>query len=203
MQKYNLQELVEYGEKPFLPKVLVNEPGYRLAFLNIRAGQSVPEHAAKAMLTIHAISGHITFHQDGVPVELKAGEVLWSEGNALHRIEAHEDSSLLIAATENRASAEEEELDLRALAHFQRHPLVFARFDALSVGDSFILVNDHDPIPLNRQLEAMRPGQLTWEYIERGPYIFRIRVQRVAPISGSEASPTGPTQSLWGIDSPR
>ena len=78
-----------------------------------------------------------------------------------------------------------EELDLRNVERFQRHPQVFAKFDALGVGDSFVLINDHDPVPLHGLMEAMRPHQLTWEYIVRGPEVFRIRVSRVAPLSGA------------------
>ena len=92
-----------------------------------------------------------------------------------------------------------EELDLREVERFRRHPLVFAKFDELKVGESFVLVNDHDPVPLHGQMEAMRPNQLTWEYIVRGPGIFRIRVSRVSPLSGSETSPASASQTLWGI----
>lgn len=97
----------------------------------------------------------------------------------------------------------DEELDLREVARFQRHPLVFAKFDALEVGAAFVLINDHDPVPLHGQMEAMRPHQLTWEYIVRGPEIYRILVRRVAPLCGSEVSPSATPQTLWGIQHPR
>ena len=77
MQKHNLQELIEYSEKEFSPKVLINQPGYRLALLNLRAGQSVSEHVAKEMVTVYSISGHITFYENRTPIDLRAGEVLW------------------------------------------------------------------------------------------------------------------------------
>lgn len=56
-----------------------------------------------------------------------------------------------------------EELDLCEVERFQRHPLVFAKFDALDVGESFVLINDHDPVPLHGQMEEMHPHQLTSE----------------------------------------
>ena len=96
-----------------------------------------------------------------------------------------------------------EELDLRHVQRFQRHPLVFAKFDALEVGESFVLINDHDTVPLHGQMEAMRPHQLTWEYIVRGPEIFRIRVSRIAPLNGAETSPSAVPQTLWGIQQSR
>jgi uncharacterized protein (DUF2249 family) len=41
-----------------------------------------------------------------------------------------------------------------------------------------VLANDHDPKPLRYQLEAMNPGQITWEYLEQGPALWRVRVGR-------------------------
>jgi uncharacterized protein (DUF2249 family) len=99
----------------------------------------------------------------------------------------------------NAPAAIEEEIDVRQVPRPQRHPLVFTKFDALADCGSFILQNDHDPIPLNRQMESMRPGQLSWEYIVRGPDIFRIRIRRIAPLSGSEMSPAAPTSAVVGV----
>ena len=45
MQKYKLDDLIEYDDTKFRPKVLINEPGYRMVLLSLRAGQSIPEHA--------------------------------------------------------------------------------------------------------------------------------------------------------------
>lgn len=180
MHKLNLRELTEFDDAKFFPKVLMNRPGYRLVLLNMRSGQGIPEHATKEMVTVYAISGHITFYEDQVPFDLQAGEVLCIDGGVPHKLEAHEDSSLLVLAAGNSSPSISEELDLREVPRPQRHPLVFAKFDGLAVGESFVVINDHDPVPLNRQMDAMRPGQVAWEYIKRGPDIFRIRILRIA-----------------------
>lgn len=67
-------------------------------------------------------------------------------------------------------------LDVRQLAPAQRHAVIFERFYALSAGGSFVLVNDHDPKPLYYQLVAEHPGKLTWEYLEEGPEVWRVRM---------------------------
>lgn len=95
-----------------------------------------------------------------------------------------------------------EELDLRPVERPRRHPLVFAKFDALEVGESFELINDHDPIPLHGQMDAMRPQQVNWEYIVREPGIFRIKVSRIAPPTGTE-KPFAATQNVVGIKQDR
>ncbi len=67
-------------------------------------------------------------------------------------------------------------LDVRQLPPAQRHPVIFERFNALPVGGSFVLVNDHDPKPLYYQLVAEYQGQLLWQYLEEGPKVWRVRV---------------------------
>ncbi len=194
MQKYNLNDLIEYNDNRFNPKVLVNEPGYRMVLLNLRKGQSVPEHANQAVVTVYAITGHITFYENSESCELRAGEVVHIPAGAQHHLEAHEDSALyVLAAGQTGAAAKAvtaEELDLREVPRPLRHPLVFEKLDALPMGGSFVLVNDHDPVPLNGQIDTMRPGQAAWEYIKRGPDIFRIRIRRIAPAPATTVSAT-------------
>lgn len=182
MQKQSIHDLIEYNDARFNPKVLANEPGYRMVLLCLRAGQSVPEHATQGKVTVYAVHGHVTFYEGNIPCDLRTAEAVTVAPGALHRVEAHEDSALLVLATGAPSATVEraEEIDVRTIPPVQRHPLIFAKFDALTIGSSVRLVNDHDPIPLNRQFEALRPGQFSWDYIERGPALFQVRIRRVA-----------------------
>ncbi len=67
-------------------------------------------------------------------------------------------------------------IDVRTLPPRERHPLLFQRFDALASGESFELVNDHDPKPLYYQFQAERPGRVAWTYLEEGPDVWRVRI---------------------------
>ncbi|MCL6453979.1 MAG: DUF2249 domain-containing protein [Alicyclobacillus sp.] len=60
-----------------------------------------------------------------------------------------------------------------------KHKVIFETFDGLQPGQAMLLVNDHDPQPLRYQFELERPGAFSWEYIERGPAVFQIRIGRV------------------------
>ena len=60
------------------------------------------------------------------------------------------------------------------------HELIFDTFAALPAGDGFELVNDHDPKPLYYQLEAEQTGRFTWDYVEQGPEVWRVRIGRSA-----------------------
>jgi uncharacterized protein (DUF2249 family) len=70
------------------------------------------------------------------------------------------------------------ELDVREMAPRVRHPLIFQTFEALAAGNSFVLINDHDPKPLYYQFAAERPGQFEWEYLQEGPEEWRVRIGR-------------------------
>lgn len=68
------------------------------------------------------------------------------------------------------------ELDLRVVAPIERHALIFRTFDALEVGESFVIIVDHDPKALWEQFHRTRRPFFGWEYLERGPRIWRIGI---------------------------
>ncbi len=67
-------------------------------------------------------------------------------------------------------------LDVRALPPARRHSLIFETYHGLGNGESFVLVNDHDPKPLYYQFSAEHAGQFTWAYEEQGPEVWRVRI---------------------------
>lgn len=69
-------------------------------------------------------------------------------------------------------------LDIRTIPPMHRHPLIFEKFGALAPGESFELVNDHNPKPLYYQFQAEYTGEFTWEYLEEGPTVWRVRLGR-------------------------
>ena len=71
-----------------------------------------------------------------------------------------------------------QELDVRVLPHGGRHDVIFATYGGLVPGSGFVIVNDHDPKPLRYQFEAEHAGQFTWDYLESGPDVWRVRIGR-------------------------
>ena len=69
-------------------------------------------------------------------------------------------------------------IDVRSLVPAERHAKIFELVDALTPGASFVLVNDHDPKPLYYQLEAEYPRQFSWTYVEKGPEVWRIEIEK-------------------------
>ena len=73
-------------------------------------------------------------------------------------------------------------IDVRNILPRQRHPLIFQTFDALGIGESFTLVNDHDPKPLYYQFSAELTGRFTWEYLEQGPETWRVQIGKIGEL---------------------
>jgi uncharacterized protein (DUF2249 family) len=72
------------------------------------------------------------------------------------------------------------ELDIRVVPPPEKHPTIFRTFDALTPGESFTLVNDHDPFPLHHQFEATRAGTYSWNYTESGPTVWKVAIGKTA-----------------------
>jgi uncharacterized protein (DUF2249 family) len=75
-------------------------------------------------------------------------------------------------------------MDVRKISPPERHPQIFKTFDELKDGESFFLVNDHNPKPLYYQLMHEREGLVKWEDLESGPEVWRVRVTKTEPGAG-------------------
>jgi uncharacterized protein (DUF2249 family)/quercetin dioxygenase-like cupin family protein len=104
------------------------------------------------------------------------------------------------------------ELDVRQLPKPEKHPTIFATYAALAVGESFVLVNNHDPRHLRAEFDADHPGSYAWEYLEKGPEVWRIRISKLTStplprilanttdlIAGAAAKPDA-TGAVWRLE---
>lgn len=71
------------------------------------------------------------------------------------------------------------ELDLRLMPPFERHEKIFEMWGALQSGETLRITNDHDPKPLYYQFEAEYKGQFEWDYEQRGPVDWIVRIKRI------------------------
>ncbi len=71
------------------------------------------------------------------------------------------------------------ELNVTDIVPRERHPMIFSTFDGLKSGESFILINDHDPRPLHYQFMHEREGFFTWEYLEQGPETWKVKITKL------------------------
>lgn len=79
--------------------------------------------------------------------------------------------------------------DVRRIPCRTKHAQIFQRWTDLAVGQFFILVNDHDPVPLYYQFAGQFPGAFDWEYLEEGPTVFQVKITRLLPTNGPALTP--------------
>jgi len=66
--------------------------------------------------------------------------------------------------------------DIRPFAPTQRHEMFYKAFADIKPGEAFEFINDHDPKPLYYQMEAESKEPFRWEYLEKGPDTWKVRV---------------------------
>ncbi len=80
----------------------------------------------------------------------------------------------------------EEELDVRMLVPIKRHEKLINLFRELPAGESFVFINDHDPKPLYYEFRSIYGDVVGWEYLQKGPEEWKVRVSRTEPSKGRE-----------------
>jgi len=97
----------------------------------------------------------------------------------LARLEQQLEAPPHLTREEATMPTEDRIVDVRTEIPRVRHELIFQTFDTLLPDTAFVLVNDHDPKPLYYQLAAENAGQFTWNYLEEGPEVWRVRIGRL------------------------
>lgn len=70
-------------------------------------------------------------------------------------------------------------IDVRILPPVERHPLIFGTLNSLTPGQSLHITSDHEPRPLQYQLDTALPGKFSFEYLEQGPDVWRVEITRL------------------------
>ncbi|MBS1640763.1 MAG: DUF2249 domain-containing protein [Bacteroidetes bacterium] len=78
------------------------------------------------------------------------------------------------------------ELDVRVLIPIKRHELLIKLFKELPVSESFIFINDHDPLPLFYEFRSIYGDVVGWEYLNRGGREWKVKVTRIEESLGRE-----------------
>lgn len=77
-------------------------------------------------------------------------------------------------------------MDVRPIPCTIKHGLIIRTWLELPVNDHFVLLNDHDPVPLFYQFSAQWPGAFTWEHLVKGPEEFRVKITKLRAVVDAE-----------------
>lgn len=92
------------------------------------------------------------------------------------------------------------ELDVRLLIPIQRHELLLKLFNELPVGESFVFINDHDPLPLFYEFKSIHGDVVGWEYLNRGGIDWKVKATRTETSVGRDFSEISTLMDLRKID---
>src|SRR5664280_437450 len=84
----------------------------------------------------------------------------------------------------------EKVMDVLPIPCSVKHGLIIQAWLELPVNDHFILLNDHDPVPLHYQFSAQWPGTFTWEHLAKGPEEFRVKITKLKPTAVPDSTPS-------------
>lgn len=96
METLNILQRIAFDENKPAFQTLLPGPGPRVMLLCLRAGQTLAEHSASFPITVQALSGRALFYDAHVPFEMTAGALLRLEASRPHKVEAQEDTVLLV-----------------------------------------------------------------------------------------------------------
>jgi uncharacterized protein (DUF2249 family) len=71
-------------------------------------------------------------------------------------------------------------IDVRTLPSGTCRSTLIRTLGELEPGAVLTIVNDHDPKPLRAYLDLSHPDQFAWNYLEDGPDVWRVRIERTA-----------------------
>jgi regulator of cell morphogenesis and NO signaling len=66
-----------------------------------------------------------------------------------------------------------------------KHPTILKKFDDLKKDEAFLLINDHDPIPLYYEMKAEKGDIFEWKKIEDGPEVWKVEIKKTADKSAT------------------
>lgn len=93
--------------------------------------------------------------------------------------------STLILLCLNSKSTIMDTLFVPSLQPALKHPTILQKFDELQSGETLLLINDHDPIPLYYEMKAEKGDIFEWKKVEDGPEVWKVEIKKTAAKSSA------------------
>ncbi|MFW7415769.1 DUF2249 domain-containing protein [Demequina sp. SO4-18] len=71
------------------------------------------------------------------------------------------------------------DIDVRAIPHEHRHARVIGQVTSLVPGEGVVIAAPHAPERLLAEIDADVTGEFTFEYLQRGPELWRVAISRL------------------------
>lgn len=129
--------------------------------------------------TMELISGEDPIEIHGIFIHKFEGRHKW-----VYKKKTDDEFVIHITKQDNSGLGDEgfsvvNEFDMRPFPATERHEMFYKAFADTKPGEAFEFVNDHDPKPLYYQMEAESSDPFRWEYLDKGPEVWKVRVVKV------------------------
>jgi len=96
----NIQDKISYSEGGITSKVILSEGKIQVTLFSMAAGTSIGDHTTTKEGHVHVVEGKGTFTLEKEPIEMKPGVLISLKNNALHSLDAEENTTFLLFLTE-------------------------------------------------------------------------------------------------------
>ena len=199
----SLANETKFAENGIVSRTVFRSPNCRVVLFGFAAGQELSEHTSTQHALVQILSGECEFSLAGTSHKLKAGDLLYMPPSLPHAVCATQPFSMLLTLSpaallpenlagiksfstvtaQNQSMNDKIEIyDGRAIPCSEKHGQIIAKWRGLSVGRSFILINNHDPLRLKKQFGELWPETFAWEYLAQNPDEYRIQITKLKPL---------------------
>ena len=93
----NILELIEYPEKGVLSKRLSEIDKLDVSLFCMSKGTDISDHTSTKQVFVYVIEGEGIFNLEGKDIEMKPGVMIFMKENAVHSLEAKENTSFILS----------------------------------------------------------------------------------------------------------
>ena len=96
----NIKDLIEYPQEGILSKEIVKNEKTDIGLFCMAKGTEMSNHTSVKPGFVHVIEGKGIFNLKGEDIEMKPGEFIYMEADAVHSLKAEENTAFLLGLWE-------------------------------------------------------------------------------------------------------
>lgn len=96
MLSKNIRQMIEYPKEGVLSKVIIKDKKLNVTLFCMAKNTDISEHTSTKSGTVYVIEGNGLFTLEGKDIKMKEGVLIYMEENAVHKLNAKENTSFLL-----------------------------------------------------------------------------------------------------------
>src|SRR5579864_295527 len=76
MKELDVNAFSDFSDLEVVRRILMEDPVMRVVLVSLRAGQSLPEHAANGLVTVYSVGGRVLFYEGEECCDMVRGKLI-------------------------------------------------------------------------------------------------------------------------------